>query len=82
MNSENEGYVWVRDYTMKKVKIPEGSVKCKACEGSGELRRYYGQPWDRGQFMACWYCHGQGYVDKEWADELDKTDRMFWGRRP
>lgn len=77
---KEEDYVWVRIETSEKRKIPEGHVKCKACGGSGELRKYYGQPNDRGQFMVCWYCRGEGYVERVWAEELDKNDRLFWAR--
>ena len=62
----------------EEVKIPEGHVKCKACDGTGEIRLYYGQPWDRGQFTTCWICHGKGYVTKELAEELEKTNHPYW----
>ena len=74
---DDEGYVYRWERCLKKVKIPEGYVKCPICKGSGEVRRYYGQPWDRGQFMACWACKGQGYVRKEWAEEL-KKNKYIW----
>jgi len=75
---EDEGYVYRREVIIKKVKIPDGYVKCKACGGSGEIRIRYGPPWDRGQFQTCWFCHGQGYIKKEWAEELDKQNNFFW----
>jgi len=69
---DEEGYIYRWEYCLKKVKIPEGHVKCPVCNGYGEIRRYYGPPGDRGQFMACWACKGQGYIKKEWVKELKK----------
>ena len=70
--SEDDNYVWVVKPTFQKVKIPKGYVKCPCCKGSGEVRRYYGQPWDRGQLMTCLVCHGKGFTEKEIADEYEK----------
>ena len=70
-----EGYVWRKIETMEKLKIPEGSVKCPICEGSGEVRKYYGQPGDKGQFMICFECMGKGFISKEIFEELRK-----WGK--
>ena len=77
----SEDKVFRRKVVFEEVKIPKGYVKCKACDGTGEIRLYYGQPWDRGQFTTCWYCHGQGYVEKEWAEHLEKTDFFYWKRK-
>ena len=71
-------YIYRKKIVFERVKIPEGYVKCKACDGTGEIRLYYGQPWDRGQFTTCWYCGGKGYVRKEWAEKLDKTHFPEW----
>jgi DnaJ-class molecular chaperone len=71
-----DDYVCVRKQTMEKVKIPKGFVKCPCCEGSGEVRRYYREPWeepwDRGQFVTCFVCHGKGFVEKEFAEKYGK----------
>jgi hypothetical protein len=67
-----------KKYFMEKVKIPEDSVKCRGCGGTGDLRIYYGPAGDRGQFQTCWFCHGKGYVSKEWAKELDERQRFYW----
>jgi DnaJ-class molecular chaperone len=69
---EEDGYIYRKKVTIEKVKIPEGYVKCPICNGYGEVRRYYGQPWDKGQFMTCWVCHGKGYVKKEFAEDLKR----------
>ena len=74
----NEDYVVRRKVVYERVKIPKGYVKCRACGGTGEIRLYYGQPWDRGQFTTCPFCHGKGYVEKELAEELDKTHHFYW----
>ena len=75
--SEDEGYVYRRIETTERVKIPEGFVKCPACRGSGELRIRYGPAHDRGQFGICWYCGGKGFIPKEVAQELEKTNDWF-----
>lgn len=71
---DEEGYVYRKEMTLRKVKIPEGCVKCPQCKGSGEVRIYYGQPWDRGQFASCVTCAGRGYVEKEVLDFLEKMN--------
>ena len=72
--------VFRKKVVYEEVKIPEGCVRCKACGGSGEIRLYYGQPYDGGQFMRCWYCHGDGYVKKEVAEEFDRIGGPYWGK--
>ena len=75
MSLDEEGYVHVRRFQYEKVKIPDGNVKCPLCKGSGELRRYYGQPWDRGQFETCHGCHGRGFLPEGHAKSLGKVFR-------
>ena len=74
MSLDDEGYVFVRKMTMEKVKIPKGHVKCPRCKGSGEVRVYYGQPWDRGQFATCHVCGGKGYAEKEFVEKVMKNE--------
>jgi len=69
---EEEGFVYRREMTTVKVKIPKGNVKCPYCKGSGEIRVYYGQPWDRGQFRSCIYCNGKGFLRKKILASLKK----------
>ena len=73
----SEDKVFRKKVVFEEVKIPKGCVKCKACGGTGELRLYYGSPWDRGQFTTCWYCRGRGYVEKEWAEHLEQHPNCF-----
>jgi len=68
----SEDKIYRKKVVWEEIEIPEGCVKCKACDGTGEIRLYYGQPWDRGQFTTCWICHGKGYVTKEWQKSLKK----------
>jgi hypothetical protein len=80
----SEDKVFRKKVVFEEVKIPEGCVKCKACDGSGEIRLYYSEnPYDRGQFTTCWYCHGQGYVEKEWAEHLEQHPNCFphWSKK-
>ena len=69
---DDEGYIFVKEIKYVRKKIPKGHVKCPVCDGSGEVRLYYGQPWDRGQFTTCWCCYGKGFISKEWLEELKK----------
>jgi len=82
MSDENE-YVYVREVRYIRKKIPKGHVKCRACGGTGEIRIRYGPPWDSGQFTTCWYCGGKGYVEKWWAEMLDKNGlpALFWKKK-
>jgi DnaJ-class molecular chaperone len=75
---EEEGYIYRPEMGMgmRKIKIPEGMVKCPTCKGSGEMRLYYGGPGDRGQFGDCITCGGRGFAEKEWIEELRKTRRL------
>jgi hypothetical protein len=69
--------VFRRRWVIEEVKIPEGYVKCKVCKGSGEVRLYYGQPWDWGQLTSCWHCAGRGYIDKRLIEsERRLRDRL------
>lgn len=49
-----------------KVKIPEGSVKCPDCKGSGERRFQYsggcGGQMSMGDYACCPSCDGRGFV--------------------
>jgi len=44
MTSKKDGYVMRRGWTFEWVKIPDGHVECPHCNGSGEIRCYYGSP--------------------------------------
>jgi len=70
----DERYVYVRTEISKKVKIPKDHVKCPHCKGSGEIRIYYGQPWDRGQFATCFTCGGKGYIPKDFMRFLNEKE--------
>jgi DnaJ-class molecular chaperone len=70
---DEDGYIYVRKETMVKTKIPEGNVKCPTCKGCGEVRRYWGQPWDKGQFIFCITCNGKGFLPKEDLESLRKS---------
>jgi len=76
MNRDN--YIIKKKIVMEEIKIPEGFVKCKACEGTGELRIRYGPSWDRGQFMTCFYCGGKGYLEKELAEYYNDHPSWWW----
>ena len=60
----SDEYVFRNTRMLQKIKIPEGHKLCPICKGSGEVRRYYGGPGDRGQFMDCIWCGGLGYVEE------------------
>jgi len=72
LSFDDDEYVFVRETRYVRKKIPKDHVKCPVCDGSGEVRLYYGQPWDRGQFTTCWCCHGDGYISREWLEDLKK----------
>jgi len=75
MSKTEDEYVYVWVQTTKKVKVPKDCAKCPTCEGSGEVRVYYGQPWDRGQFSTCHMCGGRGYVEKSFLDLWSKIQK-------
>jgi len=79
MTSKKDGYVMRRGWTFEWVKIPDGHVECPHCNGSGEIRCYYGSPGDRSQFEDCWLCSGRGYVNEEMAEWYRK--RSYFAKR-
>jgi len=67
LHPEDKDHVYLEVYSIsvKKVKIPEGSIKCPDCKGSGRIRYKYSEPSHScaDDFMPCILCQGKGYVE-------------------
>ncbi|MEM4727270.1 MAG: hypothetical protein QXD04_03345 [Candidatus Bathyarchaeia archaeon] len=71
MNAD-ENYVVRREVVIRRVRIPNGCVKCPFCGGRGELEvRGTSHSVDSS---ACPLCRGSGFVLREVAEE--------WGKKP
>jgi DnaJ-class molecular chaperone len=62
--TEEDGYIFREETVMKRVKIPEGNVRCPRCQGTGKDVRIYRNP-GPNEYMSCLKCLGQGYVKRE-----------------
>ena len=59
------------------VKIPDNCVICPECEGQGMKRWRYSEPSFTNNpavtdYMPCIYCDGQGYLEKELNERMQK----------
>lgn len=60
--------------TIEKVKIPEGSVKCPDCHGSGKVRYRYSEPGPfnnpGNDWINCFLCMGKGFIELDYLKEM------------
>lgn len=68
---DDEGYVWKESFTLKRVKIPEGFIKCSECHGTGKQIKIFKDP-GPNEYMTCLKCMGKGYVRKTNTGEETK----------
>lgn len=63
---ENNRVIWRELSCMHPIKIPEGSVKCPDCNGSGKTRWRFSEPSplnnpSQSDYFMCALCMGKGY---------------------
>lgn len=60
---DEEGYILKEVWGVKRIKIPDGCIRCPECQGSGQVVRIYKDP-GPNEYMTCLTCCGNGYVCK------------------
>lgn len=61
---KNDRVIWREETFLKPIKIPEGSIKCPDCKGTGEILFMYCDP-GPNKYWQCITCLGEGYLKKE-----------------
>jgi hypothetical protein len=72
---EEDGYVWREVPMLKRIKIPEGSIKCPDCDGEGKIRFRWSEPSfgsGNSDFLSCITCGGKGFEKKEFLEKWKK----------
>jgi DnaJ-class molecular chaperone len=59
--SDEADFVFREEVTVRRVRVPEGYIRCPRCHGSGRDIRIYRDP-GPNEYMTCLKCLGQGYV--------------------
>jgi RecJ-like exonuclease len=80
--SDDHNYVLKQVVTYKRVKIPDGSVKCPFCKGTGKIRIKYSEPPSntQGDFWSCIRCGGKGFTSEDELHEDEALDMLIQER--
>jgi len=66
-----DGFILKEFSIFKPVKIPEGSVRCPSCEGSGKTLVAYRDP-GPNEYWSCILCLGKGY------EKIETLEKLGW----
>lgn len=66
---ENERVIWREVCDLRPFKIPEDSIKCPDCKGSGKIIKLYRDP-GPNEYMRCFTCDGKGFIPQLKKDKL------------
>lgn len=58
---DEDGYILREVWGVKRVKIPNGCIKCSECQGTGKVIKIFRDP-GPNELMTCLTCMGIGYV--------------------
>ena len=60
---DEEGYILKEVWGVKRIKIPDGYVRCLNCHGTGNQIKIYKDP-GPNEYMTCLRCMGKGYDEE------------------
>ena len=70
---DEDGYILREVWGVKRIKIPNGCIKCSECQGTGKVIKIFRDP-GPNEFMTCLTCMGIGYVCNSQQTKANQWD--------